>query len=394
MSNSFGGPIKLGEGIVPEGEAGRTDFDHLSGETDGSYDTIPDASTRDALTNEITTDAKEGQQKAQIIDAGADAVVDQAKSNEVDLDKTDVQTVLTNNIEVSDTTNDVNAKDPDQATENNKKANAVDNAMRQQLIQEKQTGVLKALDYVKTMISNLMKKVVEILNKKWKSEVEETAETKKNDTDDALEKKQSQGKTSPLATELLKILLSWLPYVGFLWFFSWLVAKNQSDCYYIDGAKQTKLDCKGYGDNNVKNLCGCPGQLDGQEDFEHAAETGQGLDTYCGDSSSYSQASSSPICCEASKVDETPYGQCDTYCNAPAIQLQDGLCGSNKYYVYKDITWLDVLGDMADDAAQAANDIFDGFQWSFDHLGLIIVGVVAVIAIIVFLKIISLFGKK
>ena len=31
MSNSFGGPIILGEGIVPDGEAGRSDFDHLSG---------------------------------------------------------------------------------------------------------------------------------------------------------------------------------------------------------------------------------------------------------------------------------------------------------------------------------------------------------------------------
>ena len=178
-----------------------------------------------------------------------------------------------------------------------------------------------------------------------------------------------------------------------MWIFSWLVAKNQSDCYYIDGAKQTKLDCKGYGDNDVKYLCGCPGQLDGSPEFETAAETGQGLAAYCKQSGTYSQASSSPICCEASKVDETPYGQCHTYCNAPAIQLNDGLCGSNKYYVYKDITWLDVLGDMADDAAQAANDIFDGFQWSFDHLGLIIIGVVVVIAIIVFLKIISLFGK-
>ena len=298
------------------------------------------------------------------------------------------------NIEVSDTTNNVNAKDADQAANNNKKANAVDNAMRQELIQGKQTGVLRALDYIKTMIDNLMKKVVEILNKRWKSDVDETAETKKKDTDDALEKKQSQGKTSPLATELLKILLGWLPYVGFLWFFSWLVAKNQSDCYYIDGAKQTKLDCKGYGDNNVKGLCACPGQLDGAGDFENAAETGQGLNTYCGNSTAYSQASSSPICCEASKVDETPYGQCDTYCNAPAVQLQQGLCGPNKYYVYKDITWLDVLGDMANDAAQAANDIFDGFQWSFDHIGLVIIGVVVVIAIIVFLKIISLFGKK
>lgn len=389
MSNSFEGPIKLSEGLFPEGE-GTMDIDHLSGETEGSYDIIPDPNIRNDLNDSLTQLNEEGGQDTEkIAENGTNAVVDQATKNDVGLEADDVEPVLTDTIQRNDINNDVTEDDPEKAVQNNKLTNAVEHAQRQELIQDGKGGMLKALDYIKTMIDNLMKKIDETFNKKWKSEVDETAETKKSDTDDALEKKKSEGKISDETKKRLANLLGWLRFIGFLSLFAWLVSKNRSDCYYIDGANQTKLGCKGYKDTGH---CACPGKIGGDASFEAAAESGEGLDTYCGNAS-LGSATSSPVCCEAAVDESKSYGDCDTNCPSPQISLQQGLCGSNKYYVYKNVTFLDVLSDMADDAAQAAGDIFNGFQWSFDHIGLIIVGVVVVIAIIVFLKIISLFKK-
>lgn len=217
------------------------------------------------------------------------------------------------------------------------------------------------------------------------SDVKEDAENKLND-------KQSKGKiTKKVLTGLAK-LLAWLATIGSVILLDWLVAKYKTDCYFIKGATENQINCKDY--SQETSACQCPAILSTESESDltvvNASEQGLGsydLQTAC--PSATADIANGPVC--AKFLGKTQY--CSAPENIPS--LDDPVCPQDgkSYFVWKQYSWMDILGGQLNAANDAASDLFNGLNWTFDNIGKVIIGVAVFLGAIILLKILQLLLK-
>ncbi|MAI14494.1 MAG: hypothetical protein CMM15_10780 [Rhodospirillaceae bacterium] len=218
-----------------------------------------------------------------------------------------------------------------------------------------------------------------------KQDVNDDAENKLND-------KQSKGKiTKKVLTGLAK-LLAWLATIGSVILLDWLVAKYKTDCYFIKGATENPINCKDY--SKETSACQCPAILSTESESDvtvvNASEQGLGsydLQTAC--PSATADIANGPVCAKF-------LGKTD-YCSAPENipSLDDPVCPQDgkSYFVWKQYSWMDILGNQLNELNDAANDLFNGLNWTFDNIGKVIIGVAVFLGAIILLKILQLLLK-
>ena len=223
------------------------------------------------------------------------------------------------------------------------------------------------------------------------SDVQEDAENKIND-------KQSKGKITDTVAKTLVKILAWLATIGSVILIDWLIAKYKTDCYFINGASENKLGCPDYSEQT--SACQCPalsaGTGSNDQTVVDASEQGAGeypgLPDACKDAET-ADIKNCPVCAKA--------GAQTLYCKGPENipSLDTPVCPTDgkSYFVWKQYSWLDILGGQLNAANDAANDLFNGLNWTFENIGKVIIGIAVLIGAIILIKILQLllqFGKK
>jgi hypothetical protein len=220
---------------------------------------------------------------------------------------------------------------------------------------------------------------------------EESRNNQKENADDTLNNKQKDGKLSELTGKSLLKLLEYGIFFGSLFLFDYFVAKHKTDCYLIQGANQVQINCPDYGPDNT-NQCRCPIELSSGTELDtavvEASQSGDNVQAACEADAVNDNIKNCPICAEA--------GSSSTNCPAPTVTLADGLCpkDGSQYYVWKEYSWLDILGDQANALNDTAGDIFNAGKWGLENIGKIIIIVALLIGGIILVKILSLLFRR
>lgn len=228
--------------------------------------------------------------------------------------------------------------------------------------------------------------VNEAVNKN-ESDVKDDAESKITD-------KQNNGQIGKRVGDFLLSLLKLAAAVGSVFLIDWLVARDKTDCYFINGSSENKIGCPDYKEN--PNRCACPLALVGEsepsseKDIVEASQTGgdaSDIADWCADGNTNAELQNSPVCAKASPGSVPA-------CKAPEEipSLDTAVCPNNgkSYFVWKQYSWMDILGDQLNELNDAASDVFRGLNWSFENIGKIIIGVAVLIAAIILIKILQL----
>ena len=220
---------------------------------------------------------------------------------------------------------------------------------------------------------------------------EESRNNQKENADDTLTTKKEAGKLSEFTQRTLANLLGYVIFGVGLFLFDYFVAKHKTDCYLIQGANQVQIKCPDYGPDHTYR-CRCPKELSTQSAADDAvvaaSQSGNNVKDACEADGVNDDIKNCPICAEVgfSPID----------CPAPKVTLADGLCpvDGSQYYVWKEYSWLDILGDQANAAYDAGGDIFNAGKWGLENIGKIIIIVALLIGGIILVKILSLLFRR